>query len=66
MHNLSCENGGGVGVGEANKKGLKRVFQNKLLISVDQNTLLTFLNFKANSFYYQLERGLYWGWGEGF
>ena len=48
MHNLSCENegggGGGAGggavgaVGEANKKGLKRVFQNKLLISVDQNT----------------------------
>ena len=63
MHNLSCENEGGV-VGEANKKGLKRVFQNKLLISVDQNTF--FLNFKANSFYYQRERGLYWGWGEGF
>ena len=41
MHNLSCENeggGGGGGGGEANKKGLKRVFQNKLLISVDQNT----------------------------
>ena len=39
MHNLSCENeGGGGAVGEANKKGLKRVFQNKLLISVDQNT----------------------------
>ena len=37
MHNLSCENEGGA-VGEANKKGLKRVFQNKLLISVDQNT----------------------------
>ena len=36
---LSCENeGGGGAVGEANKKGLKRVFQNKLLISVDQNT----------------------------
>ena len=42
MHNLSCENegggGGGGGGGEANKKGLKRVFQNKLLISFDQNT----------------------------
>ena len=41
MHNLSFENeegAGGGAVGEANKKGLKRVFQNKLLISVDQNT----------------------------